>query len=460
MKRGEGRVVMGLLFFPRGGSSHVARQLATSLPATGWDVTIVSGSLSLPGRPGDAREFYRGLDVRPVDFTAALDAADPLLADPPFHPSYEDRADAPDRIMAALDDARYEHQVGAWAAALEAAGAAEADVLHLHHLTPLNAAAERVAPDVPVVGHLHGTELLMLEAIAAQGGAGWPHAAAWAERLRAWAQRCARLIVLSATQVERAERSLGIDPARCVRIPNGFDPAAFQRRPLDRRAHWRRHLVTDPQGWAPGGEAGSVAYTEADLAAFDGDAPVLLYVGRFTEVKRVGLLIEAYTRARARFARRAPLVLLGGFPGEWEGEHPLETIRRVGAEDVFLAGWHGHDELPAFLSAADAIVLPSVREQFGQVLVEGMACGLPAIAVDAYGPGEIVRAGATGWLVAPDDVEDLAQALLEAVNEPGERARRGREASRVAHERFAWPNLAGHVAAVYDATRSDGLEAA
>ena len=77
-------------------------------------MTIVSGSVSLPGRPGDARDFYRGFDVRPVDFTAALQAPDPLLADPPFHPSYEDRPDAPDPVMAALDDERYEHQVAAW----------------------------------------------------------------------------------------------------------------------------------------------------------------------------------------------------------------------------------------------------------------------------------------------------------------------------------------------------------
>jgi hypothetical protein len=170
------RVVMGLLFFPRGGSAHVARQLATSLPAAGWEATIVTGSVALPGRPGDAREFYAGLDVRPVDFTAALDAPDPLLADPPFHPSYEDRRDAPDRVMAVLDDEHYEHQVAAWSAALDAAGAGAADVLHLHHLTPLNAAAARVAPDVPVVGHLHGTELLMLEAIAEHGASVWPYA--------------------------------------------------------------------------------------------------------------------------------------------------------------------------------------------------------------------------------------------------------------------------------------------
>src|ERR1700750_1510910 len=126
---------MGLLFFPRGGSAHVAHTLAASLPEAGGDVTIVTGSLSLPGRPGDARRFYAGLDVRLVDFTAALDAPDPLLADPPLHPSYEDRPGAPDRVMCSLDDGAFEHQVSAWERALADAGAADADVLHLHHLT-------------------------------------------------------------------------------------------------------------------------------------------------------------------------------------------------------------------------------------------------------------------------------------------------------------------------------------
>ena len=44
-------------------------------------------------------------------------------------------------------------------------GAAEADILHLHHLTPLYEAARPGRPGVPIIGHLHGTELLMLEAI-------------------------------------------------------------------------------------------------------------------------------------------------------------------------------------------------------------------------------------------------------------------------------------------------------
>src|SRR4051812_1955665 len=152
------------MFFPRGGSAHVVRSLARALPAHGWDAPVLSGSL--PGTDGDARRFFAGLDVTTVDFDEATAAPDPLAADPPFHPSYEDRPGAPDRVFAMLDDAQAEHQVAAWASALERAGAARADVLHLHHLTPMHEAARRVAPGVPVVGHLHGTELLMLEAIA------------------------------------------------------------------------------------------------------------------------------------------------------------------------------------------------------------------------------------------------------------------------------------------------------
>ena len=93
-------------------------------------------------------------------------------------------------------------------------------------------------------------------------------------------------------------------------------------------------------------------------------------------------------------------------------------------------------------------MLPSVREQFGQVLVEGMACGLPAIAVDAHGPAEIVDHGDTGWLVEPDDV-DGARERAGRGRQPagGARAGAARARATVARERYAWPALAARVAA-------------
>ena len=445
---------MALLFFPRGGSAQVARYMARALPASGWDVTLVSGSLGAPGAATNAASFFSGIDVHALDYTDAREAPDPLLADPPFHPSYEDRPGAPDRVFARVDDLVYEHLVSVWERELREAGADECELLHLHHLTPINEAAARAFPDKPVVGHLHGTEVLMLNEIAAGAPQGWEHAAEWAERMRRWAQRCERLLVLSADAADRAPALLGVDPARVVPAPNGFDPKLFDRRPLrgeERTRLWRRWLVEEPQGWDESGEPGSVSYTEADLEAFAGDAPVLLYVGRYTEVKRIPLLIRAYARAGERFSRPAPLVILGGHPGEWEGEHPLAVIRASGARDVFLAGWHSHDgELPLGLNASDVVVLPSVHEQFGQVLVEGMACGLPALAVNAHGPATIVEQGETGWLVPPDDEDAMCEALVEAVNDDATRVRMGEMAYERSRARYSWPALAERIARVYD----------
>lgn len=444
------KVLLSLMFFPRGGSAQVMRYLSRNLRAHGWEPTIVAGSAA---GEADAREFFSGLDVRPVDYSEALSSDDPLRCDPPLHPSYEDREGAPDRVFARVDDETYEHLVGAWERELREAGAGDADLLHLNHLTPINEAAERAFPDVPRIGHLHGTELLMLREIEEGPPEGWDHARAWADRMRRWAQSCERLFVLSPDAVRRVPDLLDVDPARVVWAPNGFDPEIFDRRPLEgdhRRALWRSWLVDEPRGWDPEtAEPGTVAYGEDDLVAF-GEGPVLLYVGRYTEVKRIPLLIRAYARARERFDVRAPLVLLGGHPGEWEGDHPLEVVRETGAQDVFLAGWHGHDDLADGLNASDVVVLPSVREQFGQVLVEGMACGLPPIAVDAHGPATIIEDGEDGWLVPADDEEAMAEALVEAVNDAGERRRRAGNAYESSRARYSWPALAKEVAGVYD----------
>lgn len=429
-------MLSALLFSPRGGSAHVARALAANLPAHGWEVTLVSGSQ--PGH-GDARAFYAGLNIHAVDFSTG---------DAPLHPSYEDRPGAPDRVFARVDDDEYEEHVEAWSRALEHAGAADHDVLHLNHLTPLHEAAARVAPEVPVVTHLHGTELLMLEAIVQ--GADWPYGDAWAERMRRWAQGSERLLVLTPSHIERAAELLGVEPERCVVSPNGFDPDLFVPRDIDRRAFWRRHLVEEPKGWKPGAPEGSVRYTEAEVEAL-AEGPVMVAVGRFTAVKRLPQLIDAWARAWRDLPPTASLVLVGGHPGEYEGEHPLEAIERTGARNVFLAGWHGHDELPEFLSAADVQVLNSAREQFGAVLVEGMACGLPAIAVNRLGPAEIVDDGHNGWLVEPDDADGLVAAIVSALGDEEQRRRRSEAARRTALDRYSWPAISGRVAEVLQA---------
>jgi D-inositol-3-phosphate glycosyltransferase len=154
--------------------------------------------------------------------------------------------------------------------------------------------------------------------------------------------------------------------------------------------------------------------------------------------------------------RPLPLVLWGGAPGEWEGQHPADAAAASPAGDeVVLAGWHDHAELPAALSAADLLAVPSAGERFGLVYVEAMAMGLPPIAADAGAPPSFIDAdpaspSRAGWLVPVDDEEALAAALVEAARDRGERALRGANGRGLVRRRFGWDRIARQVQRVYE----------
>ena len=469
------RVEMGLLFYPRGGSAQVVRYLARALERAGWDTSLACGSLGEPGERTHAESFFAGLDLSVADYRPALRAfaegRDPIAEPVPMHPSYEDRPGIPDRIFTVVSPDLGEHLAEAWRPLLAAAAQQDPELLHLHHLTPIHEAAARELPDLPLVTHLHGTELKMIDR-AERLAAGeqlegtrpdsWVHATHWLAQMRRWAQNSDHVIVISPDDAAEAQRLLGVDQSRVTWVPNGVDLERFDRAdpsPEERMDRWREWLVDQPQGWAEGGDPGSVAYTEKDLEAFVDPtsrepSPVLLFIGRFTEVKRIPLLVRAYARAAQRFERSAPLVIWGGFPGEWEGEHPHTVVEREGIEDVFFVGWRGHSELGAGLACADVMVMPSIAESFGQVFIEAMACGVPVIAANAAGPPSFINTEPghpNGWLVEPDEVDSLAEAMVEAVNDPAAREQRARNGYDVTRRDYSWVTLAERVAEVYEA---------
>jgi D-inositol-3-phosphate glycosyltransferase len=495
------RVTMGLLFYPRGGSAQVIRYLAAALRGVGWDTELVCGSLGPPGERTNAQSFFAGIDVHALDYGPAVAAygagSDPIAEPVPMHPSFEDRPGVPDRIFSSVSPALGDHLVDAWARFISQALDTPPEVLHLHHLSPLQEACRRLYPDAPLVTHLHGTDMKMIDradrlvALAGELGtdltgmadraeAGdvpaaeevpaehrelavqtrweqWRYGEHWAERLRAAARQSDRFIVHDR---DEAKRLLGASGDHVTWIPNGVDTDLFDRAALEpsgRLERWRHWLVEEPLGWDESGEPGSIAYEESDLAAFepgaDGSAaPVLLFVGRFLDFKRVPLLVRAYATARARFERRAPLVIWGGFPGEWEGEHPHAVVRGLGLEDVFFVGWRDHSDLARGLPCADVMVAPSQHEPFGQVFLEAMACALPVIATRSGGPLSFVNTeeGApNGWMVGVDDPDGLADALVEAVNDDDGRRMRSRNAYEQVRATYSWRGLASRFTEVY-----------
>jgi glycosyltransferase involved in cell wall biosynthesis len=149
----------------------------------------------------------------------------------------------------------------------------------------------------------------------------------------------------------------------------------------------------------------------------------------------------------------APLVIWGGVPGEWEGEHPHTVAVREGVDGVFFSGWRGHDELPLGLSCADCFVAPSTNEPFGLVYLEAMASQLPVIGTLSGGPPSfvnVVRGEEDGWLVPPDDEAALTAAMVTAINGTEERERRGANAARHAFDAHSWDSAAARLAALYE----------
>jgi glycosyltransferase involved in cell wall biosynthesis len=468
-----GPVLQGFSFFPRGGSAQVVRYLTAALLEAGWSPRIVSGSLGDPGNPSHAATFFTGLPLSPVDFTPALDALqrgeDPLDQLVPLHASYEDKAGAPDRIFAAVSPELAARQVDSWRRRLLALGAFDPQVLHLHHLTPLHDAAKSVWPDVPVVTHLHGTELLMLEqidqCIKVTGSrielpASWTYAEYWAERLRATAQRSTHILAVSTDHAARAVRTLGVAEDRLTVVPNGVDTERFRRVDLtaqERLGLLRQWLVDDPRGWDESGRPGSIRYSLADLSAFTDARGVLLYVGRFTAVKRLSLLLRAYARVRAKLGPVAPLIIWGGHPGEWEGEHPYSLVTRERIDGVFFMGWRGHEDLGIGLGCADLMVAPSVGEAFGAVYLEAMSAGLPVVATNTGGPPTFLNLDTEspeGWLIPPDDEDALVEVLVEALICPAERLTRAEAAQALVRRGYSWQAVAAKVAGVYESVRT------
>ncbi len=425
----------------------MVRYLAVRL-AKSMRTRLYTGSLGEAGDLTHAGTFFKGMDPISMDYTAAerewRAGGDPLLVDPPMHGSFEDRPDVPDIFLAKLSPDLSARQVSAWRR-LFSLEQEEPEIVHLHHLTPMHQAAFDLWTGATVVTHLHGTELKMIETI--RETAGLEFGEWWIDQMRVSADRSRLLITISPHDRELALDLLSVPDSKLITIPNGVDVDVFRPRDLsddERASHWRRWLVSEPRGWEPNGRPGSIMYSDADLRLFrnaDGSlAPVLLFVGRFTAFKRIDVLLDAYEIFRANSEQKAPLVIWGGFPGEWEGDHPYTTVRQRGINGVFFAGWRGHDDLPLALASADVFVAPGVNEPFGQVYLEAMSCGLPVIATSTGGPLSFVNVEPereTGWLVKPGDAESLASAMAEAVESSSLRGTRGGNARRYVEREYS-----------------------
>jgi glycosyltransferase involved in cell wall biosynthesis len=161
-------------------------------------------------------------------------------------------------------------------------------------------------------------------------------------------------------------------------------------------------------------------------AALGGDPPTVIAVGRLAAPKDPVTLVRALARVTA--PHRALIVGDGPLRAAVEAE----LLERPAA--VELAG--ERRDVPALLAAADVFVLASRSEGAPISILEAMAAGLPVIASDVGGVGELVVDGVTGFTVPPGDPGALAAALERVLSDAGVRHALGAAGRRRAEERF------------------------
>ncbi len=126
-------------------------------------------------------------------------------------------------------------------------------------------------------------------------------------------------------------------------------------------------------------------------------------------------------------------------------EEDIERIfRQAHIEDrLFRLGFR--DDVPAILNEIDLLVHTAHQEPLGRVLLEAASCGRAIIATNVGGTPEILTDEVSALLVPPDDLEALTAAIRRMLTDRPLRTRLGREAQRVALEKFALPTAAANV---------------
>ena len=163
------------------------------------------------------------------------------------------------------------------------------------------------------------------------------------------------------------------------------------------------------------------------------DARLLVYAGRFTQEKKLPLLIEAVRK----LGRPYHLVMVGG--GMALPRYPQITYVPFKRDQRHLA---------RLLASCDVLVHPGDCETFGLIELEAMACGLPVVATSGGGVAELVDEH-TGILARPNCVDSLAAAIEEIYLR--DRGAMGANARRKAAEYYDWNEILPQVMRRYQA---------
>jgi glycosyltransferase involved in cell wall biosynthesis len=228
-----------------------------------------------------------------------------------------------------------------------------------------------------------------------------------------------RLIAVSDAVATSAIAREEIGRHRICVIHNGIDVTKFNG--SDKSFHEWRRVLSVPE--------------ESFLVAF---------VGRFGPEKGISFLLKGFSEA-VRHVKNLHLILVGDGPLKEQLRHEISSQNLL--KSVTMIGWS--DDVASLLKTVDLLVLPSLNEAFGLVLLEAMAAGVPVIGTSVGGIPEVIHHGKTGLLVPPGSPEAIATSIVWIHENPEAVQRMITQARDMVNDRFTSKAMARSIEKVY-----------
>ena len=289
------------------------------------------------------------------------------------------------------------------------------DIIDSHFVYPNGVVAARLGQRLgkPVVMTGRGEDMLRFPKLPIIG-----------RQIRFALRSATRLIAVS-EEIAEAMRQNGADPSKITVISNGVDCDKFRPLPIT-EARQQLGLPTD--------------------------RPIIVSVGYRIERKGFHILIDAIPKLRERFPNI--LIVIVGGQARWAADFLPTIEERIRVNDVarhvLIVGNRPQKELSAWYSAADAFALLTSREGSPNVLMEALACGLPAVATPVGGIPDLLTDGRFGVLLPERTAKAAATGLSTLLSRQPDRGdiRRAMECRR-------WEHTAAEVNQVFEKALSD-----
>jgi glycosyltransferase involved in cell wall biosynthesis len=279
------------------------------------------------------------------------------------------------------------------------------DLIHAHAALPCGHAAMLLGRDlhVPSVITVHGLDAYFTRQVRGRAGR-------WCERLSRFVYQTAASVIGISGRVRDQIVSGGSSLVRTTVIYNGVDPDRFSPGELLR------------------------------------EGQTILSVGNLIPIKGQNILLGAFARIHEKFPGTDCHMI-----GDGPERSPLEQLaQNLGiASKVKFLGPQSRSQVADAMRGCSIFALPSSYEGLGCVYLEAMSAQKPVIACRGQGIDEIIRHGQNGFLVNPNDPDDLARALTVLLEDASLRRQLGEQARNTVLESFTLNHQAQRLAELY-----------